>query len=117
MRFKIDENLPEEVVDLLGQSGHDAITVLAENLGGSSDAEISAACQWEERTLRTLDTDFADIRTYPPDQYSGIIVLRPKRQDKLHVIQAIQRLLDAAFPEPVEGRLWIVEENRMRLRG
>jgi predicted nuclease of predicted toxin-antitoxin system len=116
MRFKVDENLPEDVAALLNESGHDAVTVLIENLGGSTDAKISAVCKQEERILITLDTDFADIRSYPPDQHSGLIVLRLKRQDKIHVIQAIKRLVEAAFPEPVEGRLWIVEENRIRIR-
>jgi Domain of unknown function (DUF5615) len=33
MRFKIDENLPIEVAELLRAAGHDALTVLDQNLG------------------------------------------------------------------------------------
>ena len=37
MEFKVDENLPVEVANLLRQVGYDAITVLKQHLGGSSD--------------------------------------------------------------------------------
>ena len=32
MRFKIDENLPDESADVLAQAGHDAVTVGAQRL-------------------------------------------------------------------------------------
>lgn len=62
MEFKVDENLPTEVADLLRQVGYDAVTVLEEHLGGASDSDIVSVCQKEGRILITLDTDFADIR-------------------------------------------------------
>lgn len=34
MRFKVDENLPIEVAEMLRQAGHDAATVLEQHLGG-----------------------------------------------------------------------------------
>ena len=34
MKFKVDENLPIEVVRLLEDNGHDALTILGQNLGG-----------------------------------------------------------------------------------
>ena len=86
MDFKIDENLPVEAADLLSKSGHDATTVLGQQLGGEKDPNIAAICKDEKRVLLTLDTDFADIRTYPPDQFAGLIVLRLKRQDKPNII-------------------------------
>ena len=35
MKFKIDENLPVEVTNLLTEHGHDAMTVFQENLDGA----------------------------------------------------------------------------------
>ena len=66
MRFKIDENLPIEAADLLNQRGHDAQTVLQEELSGAPDTDIASVCKREKRALLTLDTDFSDIRTYRP---------------------------------------------------
>jgi predicted nuclease of predicted toxin-antitoxin system len=37
MRFKIDENLPIEIAEILINSGHDAKTVNAERLQGAKD--------------------------------------------------------------------------------
>ena len=82
MRFKVDENLPVELADLLREASHDAATVLEQQLAGAMDADVASVCQHEARALITLDTDFADIRAYPPEKYAGLIVLRLRRQDK-----------------------------------
>ena len=37
MRFKIDENLPAEFVEMLRCAQHDALSVLDEGLGGAAD--------------------------------------------------------------------------------
>jgi len=116
MKFKIDENLPVEVAESLRQAGYDSATTLDQNLGGSTDPSIAVICQREGRTLMTLDIDFADIRTYPPNQFPGLIVLRLKRQDKAHVLQVIERVVQALPQDTLEQRLWIVEEDRIRIR-
>lgn len=65
----------------------------------------------------TLDTNFADIRAYPLAHFPGLIVLRLHRQDKPHVLEVINRLLPLLSTEPLEHLLWIVEEDRVRIRG
>jgi len=117
MEFKVDENLTVEVADLLRQIDYDAITVLEQHLGGSSDPDIVSVCQKEGRVLITLDTDFADIRAYPPAQFPGLIVLRLHRQDKQHVLAVIDRLIPLLSSEPLKHLLWILEETRLRIRG
>jgi predicted nuclease of predicted toxin-antitoxin system len=77
MKFKTDENLPMEVAALLNRHGHDAVRVDEQGLAGVADAGVAAVCLVEQRAIVTLDLDFADIRAYPPENYSGIIVLRP----------------------------------------
>jgi len=117
MEFKVDENLPVEVADLLRQVGYDAVTVFEQHLEGSPDSDIASVCQEEGRALITLDTDFADIRAYPPAQFPGLIVLRLHRQDNPHVLEVIKRLILLLSSEPLEHLLWIVEETRLRIRG
>jgi hypothetical protein len=67
--------------------------------------------------LITLDIDFADIRTYPPGQYAGLVVLRLKQQDKESVLKVIARLTKAFGAEELARYLWIVDEQRIRVRG
>ena len=116
MKFKIDENLPIEVAQRLQEAGHDALTVLNQQLGGETDVNLAKVCQLENRVIITLDLDFADIRAYPPQVYAGLIVLRLKQQDKPYVLQVIERLLKALQDETIENALWIVDERRIRIR-
>ncbi len=116
LRFKIDENLPAESAALLVAAGHDALTVLDQQLGGRPDVELAVVCRREGRVLVTLDLDFCDIRAYPPAENPGIIVLRLERQDKQRVISALERLVPLLAHEPLAGNLWIVEESNVRIR-
>ena len=115
--FKVDENLPVEVAEMLRTAGHDAMTILDQDMSGWKDPHIAEICQAEARILVSLDTDFADVRAYPPDAYPGIVVLRLKRQDKPTLLAAFTRAM-RIFPfEAISGRLWVVEEERVRIRG
>lgn len=116
MDFKIDENMPVETADLLKRFGHDALTVIDQDMSGGTDESIAEVCQHEQRVLITLDLDFADIRTYPPSQYPGLIVLRVKRQDKRTVTSMIERISEAIDQEILSRRLWIVDEEHIRIR-
>jgi len=117
MKFKTDENLPTEAADLLRSAGHDAVTVGEQRLGGAVDSMVGSVCQREGRVLVTLDLDFADIQTYPPSRYPGFVVLRLSRQDKAGVLRVIARTVPLLAGEEVAGRLWIVEENQVRIHG
>ena len=66
MKFKIDENLPLELAEMLRGAHFDADTIFAEGLRGEADSRILDVCQGEGRVLVTLDLDFANIRAYPP---------------------------------------------------
>ena len=115
MQFKIDENLPPELADLLAAAGHDASTVPGEGLGGAADPEIAAVCRREGRILITLDLDFADIRFYPPGSLPGAVVMRLDRQDKPNLLRVFSWLIPNLDPSLL-GNLWIVEEDRIRSR-
>ncbi|MEJ2701847.1 MAG: DUF5615 family PIN-like protein [Sedimentisphaerales bacterium] len=116
MKSKIDENMPTEIAELLQNAGHDSVTVPAQNLVGASDATLAVICRKENRILVTLGTDFADIRTYPPDKFPGIMVMRLNRQDRGHVLEVFSHVISLLRKEPTDGRLWIVEEDKVRIR-
>ena len=117
MRFKVDENLPVEIAELIRHRGHDALTATQQQLGGRPDKLLSEVCVLENRCLVTLDLDFADIRTYPPSQQTGIIVLRPSVQTIAALVKMVGRILPLLDNEVVTSRLWIVDESRVRIRG
>lgn len=53
MKFKIDENLPVELANLLESAGYDAMTVKQQKLSGEKDPVIFDICQQEGRVLVT----------------------------------------------------------------
>ncbi|MHB8854363.1 MAG: DUF5615 family PIN-like protein [Ignavibacteriaceae bacterium] len=117
MKFKIDENLPVEISELLIKSGHDSKTVNEQQLKGTKDSVLINLCRQENRAMITMDTDFSDISAYPPEEYAGIIVLRLGSQAKNHVINVFQHTIPTINVEPLQQHLWIVEENMIRIRG
>ena len=116
MKLKIDENLPAECAEILSHGELQADTVADEGLTGADDSALAVKSRSEGRVLVTLDLDFANIRAYPPAEYAGIIVLRPKSQDKHFVLALVHRLALVLVNQPPAGELWIVEPDRIRFR-
>jgi predicted nuclease of predicted toxin-antitoxin system len=80
VKFKTDENLPLEAALILRDADFDCETVWDEALSGASDQTIAERVRQESRVLLTLDLELANLRAYLPNDYVGIIVLRPKIQ-------------------------------------
>ena len=66
--------------------------------------------------LITLDLDFANIQAYPPGHYAGIVVLRPKTQDRATVVAYVRKLTAVLQRRSPSGELWIVQRDRVRFR-
>jgi predicted nuclease of predicted toxin-antitoxin system len=116
VKFKIDENLPVEAAMILREAGFDVETIWDETLSGAADDIVAARVRSEARVLVTLDLDFANIQAYPPAHHAGIIVLRPKTQDKPTVLAYIRKLLAILQQRSPVGELWIVQRDRIRFR-
>lgn len=116
MKFKLDENIPTEVVEILQNEGFVAISVVEEKLSGEDDTIIASRVKAEGMCLITLDLDFSDVRLYPPKEYAGIAVLRPHRQDKISIMELVTALLGCIKTgEHLEHHLWIIEPERIRI--
>jgi predicted nuclease of predicted toxin-antitoxin system len=116
LKLKIDENLPADCAVLVRNAGYEADTVAEECLAGADDSVIASRSRSDDRVLVTLDLDFSNVQAYPPAQHAGIIVLRPKRQDKRTVLALMERIIFALANRTPAGELWIVEPDRIRFR-
>jgi len=116
LKFKIDENLPVEFVDVLESSGYVAMTTLEQELNGKVGTVVINKCLEEKFILVTLDLDFADIKLYPPHKYPGIIIIRAKYQDKWHLLEIFKSVIPNFKHDKIKGTLWIVEEKKIRIR-
>ena len=77
---------------------------------------IAGHARVDGRVLITLDLDFGNVRAYPPADHAGIIVLRPRRQDKTAILALTYRTAMALINRLPVGELWIVEPDRIRFR-
>ncbi len=116
MKFKIDENLPDECAELLRTAGFETHTIEDEKLSGVDDSTVAECCRLEQRVFVTLDLDFANVMTYPPSSQPGIIVLRTKLQDKATIVALLNRVIRVLPIRDPSGELWIVEQDRIRFR-
>jgi predicted nuclease of predicted toxin-antitoxin system len=116
VKFKIDENLPVEIADEIRGLGHEADTVFGEQLSGFPDAKILAAAEKGQRVLLTMDKGIANVRLYPPEDFTGIVLFRPKRAGRLGAIEFVRQHLLVLQEMELTGRLIVITEAGMRIR-
>lgn len=90
MKLKLDENLPESLLASFSRLGHDVDNVRQEGLAGSTDPDVWAAVQAEQRILITQDLDFSDIRQFAPGAHCGLILVRLRTPGRLALAQRLE---------------------------
>jgi predicted nuclease of predicted toxin-antitoxin system len=91
VKFKLDENIGRRGLELIKASGHDAITVAEQALGGISDEDLFEICYAEERALVTLDRDFGQVLRFPPEKSAGVAILEVGPRTTLQAIGPSRR--------------------------
>lgn len=114
-RFKLDENVARDWSDPLRTAGHDVATISEQGLRGATDPDLAETCRREGRCLVTTDEGFAQILDYPPERYSGLVVLRHPMPTLLGMKNLVVQMAVALERESPVGRLWIVEPGRVRV--
>jgi predicted nuclease of predicted toxin-antitoxin system len=94
MRFKVDENMHDEIAEALRSRGHDALTVHDQQMRGNPDSRLGEVCRAEGRAIVSLALDFADVRDYPPRDFPALIVLRVANQSRPYVLRIFDSVLD-----------------------
>ena len=85
----------------------------------SADPIVMSKAQELDSILISLNGDFADIITFPPANYKGIIALQVRNHPEI-IPQIINRLTDFLSAHPdmsyYKGKLLLVEVHRIRVR-
>lgn len=119
LRFFIDQCVPNSIIKTLRDAGYE-VFVLGDLIPiESPDRAVIAKAQELEAILVSLNGDFADIVTYPPSAYQGIISIQLKNHPEI-IPQLMVRLTEYLSlhdrPEHYQGKLLIVEVYRIRVK-
>ncbi len=117
MHFKIDEDLPREVAELLRGKGYESSTVLEQSLGGIKDPALWQIVQQHGQFLITADKGFGDVRRYPPGSHGGVLLVRPTEDGIRPLLDLIRQVL-TTLPDlrTLEGLVAVVSPHGIRVR-
>ena len=110
--------MPRSAAKLLRDAGFDAVDIRETPLRGAKDRQIAAYVKKEGYCLVTGDYDFADIRSYPPKEYAGIVVINAGKDATAAMICNLisEFISQSQIINRLAGRLAIVEPGRVRVR-
>jgi len=116
MKFKLDENLPQELAGDLSGLGHHADTVYGEGLAGAEDATVVEAALAAGRILMTLDKEIASVLKYPIGEHAGVVLFRPDSSGRGEVLSFVRVRLESLLEMELAGHLTVVGPTRIRVR-
>ena len=116
MKIKLDECIHLDVAAFLTDQNLDVHTVHDEALAGASDRKLLQVVQAEKRVLITLDKGIGNVNVYPPENYSGLVLLRPRAGSRDAIIRLLKPNLTRLFQSSLSGRLIVVTELGLRIR-
>lgn len=119
LRFFADHCVSNFIAQSLRHKGHEVLRLRDDLPAESPDERVISMAQQLGALLLSLDGDFADIVTYPPGLFKGIIALQvldhpevvPKLLDRLNTY-----LLRHPEKDHYKGKLIVVEAHRIRVR-
>ena len=115
MKFKLDECVDARLSVNFKQAGYEASTVHQQGLRGIEDERLYHLCKDEGYILVTLDIHFSNPLNFDPKYTPGIVVLRGPSDLFTTTRKLVETLIEGLKREEPEGRLWIVELERIRI--
>lgn len=119
LRFFIDHCVPDSIIRALRGAGHEVLRLRDFIPCNSPDSVVIGKAQELDCILVSLNGDFADIITYPPSEYKGVIALQIKNHPEIipllmeTLTAYLSRHSDAGY---YSAKLFIVEVHRIRIR-
>ncbi len=119
LRFFADHCVSNYIIQALRDSGHEIFRLKDHIAADSADSIVISKTQELDSILISLNGDFADIVTYPPARYKGIIAIQVRNHPEI-IPQLMSRLNNYLSTHPdmnhYKGKLLQVEVHRIRVR-
>ena len=119
LRFLADHCIANSVVQSLREANHEVFRLREVLRVESPDYVVIAKAQELEAILLSLNGDFADIVTYPPRNYCGIVTLQMRNHAEIlpHLMARLAAYLKLnSRMDDYRGKLVVVEVGRIRVR-
>ena len=119
LRFFADHCVPDSAVQILQDADYTVLRLRDYIPTDSSDCIVISKAQELDAILLSLNGDFADIVSYPPARYKGIVTLQVRNHPE--IIPQLMEKLKAHLSnhddmKHYSGRLLVVETYRIRSR-
>lgn len=119
LKFFADQCVSNYIMQSLREAGYDVLRLRDHIPPDSPDPVVISKAQELGAILISLNGDFADIVTYPPANYQGIIALQVRNHPEI-IPQLMQRLHSYLSQHPLmeyyTGKLILAEVHRIRIR-
>jgi predicted nuclease of predicted toxin-antitoxin system len=119
LRFFADHCIPNSIIQELQDTGYSVIRLKDRIPIESPDSRVLGTAQEIDAILLSLNGDFANILSYPPDRYKGIIAFQVRNHPET-IPHLMRRLLSylALHPEMdfYKGKLILLEVHRIRIQ-
>jgi predicted nuclease of predicted toxin-antitoxin system len=119
LRFLADHCISNTIIRALRDAAHEVVRLRDVLPVESPDMIVIAKAQEIDAILLSMNGDFADIVTYPPKNYQGIVALQMRNHAEV-LDQLMVRLTSylRAHPEMkhYRAKLLVIEVNRIRIR-
>ena len=119
LRFFADHCVSNYVIRTLRDRDYEVFTLRDHIPPDSPDSFVISKAQQLEAILLSLNGDFADIVTYPPSDYKGIIALQVRNHPEI-ITHIMKKLNDYLSGHPnmnhYDGKLFLTEVHRIRIR-
>jgi len=115
-RVKLDEDLPEGLLEVLAGQGYDVASVRTQGWKGLEDEVLWPRVTAEARFFVTADKEFGDVRKFPPGTHSGILLLRAGRESFLVYRALLFHVMASYRLEALAGCLVVASFGDIRVR-
>jgi len=114
MRLLANENIPLDAIEALREDGHDIIWIRAE-APGSTDIEVMALAQEQNRVLITFDKDFGELafRSKHPAA-CGVILFRVPMTSAAYIARVLVKAIGSR--SDWKGHFAVVERDKIRMK-
>lgn len=120
IRFFADHCVASSIIAALRDAGHEVLLLRDHLPTDAADSDVIARAQRLDAILLSINGDFADIVSYPPRNYQGIVSLRVGTHPEI-AVRVTARLVDYLAlhrqADQYTGKLLIVEPHQIRIRG